>query len=123
MISKFSGFDAMAEAAADEGLDDADVGGIHGHALGQGQMHVVGHLGHRPQGQVAALRIPGGQRRVGFHHCVVHLGAFVGFLAHQIGGGKAGGGVTEFVVYLAFDVALLVFVQQHRIRLRGRRRP
>jgi hypothetical protein len=110
-------FGAMAEAAADEGLDDADVRRLHLHAARQRQVHVVGYLGHRPQGQMAAFGIPGGQRSVGFHHGVMDLGALVVVLAHQVGCSKAGRGVAELVMHLALDVARLVVVQQRGIRL------
>jgi hypothetical protein len=66
---------------------------------------------------VAALGIPGGERRVGLHHGVMDLGALVVVLAHQVGRGKAGRGVAELVMHLALDVARLVVVQQHGIRL------
>ena len=110
-------FGAVAEAAADEGLDDADVRRLHLHAARQRQVHIVGYLGHRPQGQVATLGIPGGERRVGLHHGVMDLGALVVVLAHQVGRREAGRGVAEFVMHLALDVARLVVVQQHGIRL------
>jgi hypothetical protein len=46
---------ARAEAAAEEGLDDADARLIHLQAARQRKVHVVGHLGHRVQRQPAAL--------------------------------------------------------------------
>jgi hypothetical protein len=104
--------DAVAEAAADEGLDDADRGAVQPQRLRQRQVQVVGHLGHRVHGQRLALRVPLRQRRVELHLAVRDLGAVVFALEHQVGGGEAGLDVAEVVLDPALDVARLVVVQQ-----------
>ena len=68
---------------------------------------------------MSSLGIPGGQRRIGFHHGVMDLGAFVSFLAHQIGLGETGRGVAELVMNLPLDVVGFLFVQGHRAGLAG----
>ena len=105
----------MAETPAHKGFDDANVGRIHLQATGQGEMHVVGNLGDRVQRQVAALRVKGGQRRIGLHHGVMDLGAVVVVLSNQVGSGKAGGRIAELVMNLPLDVARFVVMEQHRV--------
>jgi hypothetical protein len=110
-------FGAMAETAADERLDDPYVRRLHLQAARQRQMHVIGHLRHRPQGQMAALRVIGGEGRVGLHHRVMDLGALVIVLAHQVGRGETRGGIAELVMHGTLDIVGLVVVQRHGIRL------
>ena len=66
--------DAMAEAAADEGLDDADARAVHAQHLRQRQVQVVGHLGHRMGGQAVGLGLVGGDRGVQLDLAVRHFG-------------------------------------------------
>ena len=112
---------AMAEAAADEGLDHADRRLVEREAARQRQVHVVGHLRHRVQRQPAALGVPLGERGVGLHHRVRDFRVVEALLAHEVGRAEPGIRVAEHLLHLALDVAGLVGVQQHRVR-RARRR-
>jgi hypothetical protein len=114
---------ARAEAAADEGLDDADARGVQAQHLRQRQVQVVRHLGHRMGGQALGLGLPAGDCGIQLDLAVGHLGIGGAAFEHQVGRGHAGVHIAKFLVDAAFDVAGLVVVQQHGIfgaRLVGR---
>ena len=108
-------FSAVPETATDKRFDHPDLRSVQPQALGQDQMHVVGHLRHRVQGQTPTLGVPTGQRNVGLHHGVGDFGVVETLFQHQVGGGKTAWHIAEAVVHVAHDVAGLVLVQQHRV--------
>jgi hypothetical protein len=107
---------AVAEAAADERLDDADPRRTHPQAFGQREVHVVRHLAHRLDGELVALGVVLGERRVGLELRVRHLGVVKPRFAHQVCRGEAALHVAERVIDLALDVAGLPGMQRHRAR-------
>ena len=107
--------DAVAEAAADEGFDDADARAVHAQHPRQRQVQVVRHLGHRVRRQAVALGLVGGHRGIELDLAVRHLGIGGAALQHQVGRREAAVDVAEILLHLALDVAGLVVVQQHRV--------
>ena len=110
---------ARAEAAADIGLDDTNVGFVDAETARQGAVHIKRYLGTGVNRQPAARRVPFGNGGVGLHVDLVDLGAVEDLLAHQVGGGEPGHRVAEFEVDLAFDIAGPFRVQRHGV---GRQR-
>ena len=62
-------------------------------------------------GDAVAHRVVIGERRVHLHLILAHLGAVVGGLAHQIGGGKSRRDVAELEKHVALDVFRAVRVK------------
>ena len=120
---------AVAEAAADERLDDADRRLVELQAAGERQVHVVGHLRDRVEREPAALGVPVGHRRVRLHHRVVDLRVVERVLAHEVRLREPAVHVAEGLLDRALEVARLAFVQRHgalcasrlRVEIRGQR--
>ena len=104
--------DAVAEAAADAGLDDADARAVQPQHLRQRQVQVVRHLRHRMDGQPLALGVPRRDRGVQLDLAVRDLGIRGAAFEHQVGRRHAGVDVAEVLLDLALDVAAAVVVQQ-----------
>ena len=120
---KVEHLDAGAEAAADEWFDHANARRIHFQAARQHQVQVITDLGDALRGEAPANRIVIDKAGMRLDLRVIELGATDRFLAHQIGRCETCRNVAELVVHLAFDVAGLVGVQQHRVgTARSRRR-
>ena len=107
--------DAVAESAADEGLDDADRRAVQPQRLRQHQVQVVGHLRDRVQRELLALGVPLRNGGIELDLAVRDLGAVEFALHHEVGRGKASVDVAEILLDAALDVAGLVVVQPHGI--------
>ena len=117
MISKCRHLGARAEAATEEGFDhphlrflDLQAGRHLQGARSNGTWVVV-------QRHAVAHHVVLGERGVGVHVRVVHLGEGEALLAHQVGLREARGAVAELGVHLAQHVVGLVVVDRHRARL------
>ena len=106
--------DAVAEAAADERLDDAHLRAVDAERLRQHQVKVVRNLADGVHGQAFALGLPVRQGGVEFDLAVRDLGAFIAAFEHQVGAGEAGFDIAELLLDLSLQVAGPVVVQQHR---------
>ncbi len=107
---------AAAEAAADMRLDHADARHVHAEDLRQHQVHVVRHLRGRMHRHAITLDVVVGKRGVHLHLVLAHLGAIVGALAHEIGGGKAFFDIAELEQNVALDILRAVVVDVDRAR-------
>ena len=116
-------FRAAAEAAADERLHHADARHVHAEDLRQHQVHVVGHLRGGMHGEPVAHRVVVGDGGVHLHLVLAHLGAVVGGLAHQVGGGERFSDVAQLERHIALEIAGLLLVQLHGSRAPSRRPP
>ena len=62
-------------------------------------------------GHAVALGVVVGDRRVHLHLVLAHLGAIVGALAHQIGGGEGRLDIAELEINVALDIVRAVVVK------------
>ncbi len=106
-------FRAAAEAATHERLHHADARHVHAEDLREHQVHVVGNLRACMHGQAVAHGIVVGDGGVHLHLVLAHLGAVVGGLAHQVGGGEGLGDIAQLEQHVALEVAGLLLVQLH----------
>ena len=88
------GFRAGAEAAANVGLDDADMTFCHAHGTGQHLMHIERHLRGRADGQAFAGAVVLSKGRMRLHLYLANLGAMHIDLAHQIS-------IRHFLIHIA----------------------
>jgi hypothetical protein len=107
---------AVAEAAADERLDDADLRRAHPEAFRQRKVHVVRHLAHRLDGQAVALGVVLGERRVRLELRMRDLGVVKACFAHEIRGRETALHIAERVIDFALDVSGLAGVEVHGAR-------
>ena len=109
--------DPMAESAADERLHHANARAVHAEALGKREMQVVRHLRHRMRGQAILLRLVFGDRGIELDLPVRDLGVVKRLLADKVRGGESRVDIAEHLIDFAFDVAGLLVVQSHGVRV------